>query len=381
MSKKFNASGIGALLKNAQQLEKAVQDQTPQQEVIRELAQHFLMVPIEQITRYSDQPRQDFDETALRELADSIRVHGVIQPITVRRLAEGQYQLISGERRFRASKLAGLAEIPAYVRLADDQQMMEMALIENIQREDLNALEVAMTYERLKNEFSLTDEALSARVGKDRATITNYRRLLDLSDEIKLAVKNRELSFGHARALAGLGDRRSLQNWLLRHTLDERLPVRAVENLAKAFDSKGNARFHNWLIDRIGSEQRSALYIPTLTTALGECTLPQQQELIEQILEKDLSIAQVETAIAHYRKRNQSGATDEENGQMKGKTAATPLSPALRRVEDQLRAFFGVRDQVSLRRDESGKGQIVIKFENDAQLNALLERIEAESLT
>jgi ParB family transcriptional regulator, chromosome partitioning protein len=371
MSKKFNTNGIGALLKNAQQLEKAVQDNP--KEVMRELAQHFLMVPVDQIQRYSDQPRQDFDEAALRELADSIRVHGVIQPITVRRVDDGSYQLISGERRFRASKLANLTEIPAYVRLADDQQMMEMALIENIQREDLNPLEVAMTYERLKNEFNLTDEALSGRVGKDRATITNYRRLLELSDEIKLAVKNRDISFGHARALAGMGDRRSLQNWLLRHTVEEKLSVRAVESLVKAFDSRGSARFHNWLIDRIGLEQRSALSIVSLTNALSVCDPAFQQELIERILDKDLSVGQVETAISEYQRRGEGESAYTEA--KKEKIQRPPMSAALRRIEDQFREFFGVRDNVSLRREDNGKGQIVIKFESDEQLNALLDRL------
>ncbi len=146
------------------------------------------------------QPRQHFDEEALNELAESIRVHGIIQPITVRRLAPHQYQLISGERRFQASKRAGLLAVPAYVRSADDQQMLEMALIENIQRENLNPIEISLSYQRLISECNLKQEELGDRVGKNRSTVTNYLRLLKLPPDIQIALRDNKLSMGHARA-------------------------------------------------------------------------------------------------------------------------------------------------------------------------------------
>src|SRR5687767_9071963 len=158
-------------------------------------------IPIGQIEVNPFQPRTHFDEDALLELAESIKVHGIIQPITVLRLAQNQYQLISGERRFQASKLAGLEAIPAYIRSANDQQMLEMALIENIQRENLNAIEIALSYQRLISECSLKQDELGERVGKNRATVTNYLRLLRLPPDIQIAVRDNRLSMGHARAI------------------------------------------------------------------------------------------------------------------------------------------------------------------------------------
>ena len=158
-------------------------------------------IPIEQIEVNPFQPRIHFDQDAIRELSESIKVHGIIQPITVRRLADRQYQLISGERRYQASKLADLKSIPAYIRSADDQQMLEMALIENIQRENLNAIEISLSYQRLISECNLKQDELGERVGKNRATVTNYLRLLKLPPDIQIAVRDNKLSMGHARAI------------------------------------------------------------------------------------------------------------------------------------------------------------------------------------
>ena len=158
-------------------------------------------IPLEEIEVNPFQPRSHFDQEALLELAESIQVHGIIQPITVRRLSEHQYQLISGERRFQASKLAGLKTIPVYLRTANDQQMLEMALIENIQRENLNAIEIALSYQRLMSECNLKQEELGERVGKNRTTVTNYLRLLKLPPDIQIAVRDNKLSMGHARAI------------------------------------------------------------------------------------------------------------------------------------------------------------------------------------
>ncbi len=178
------------------------------------------------------QPRQHFDQDALQELAESIKVHGIIQPITVRKFSTNQYQLISGERRFQASKLAGLTKIPAYVRTADDQQMLEMALIENIQRENLNPIEISLSYQRLISECNLKQEELGDRVGKSRSTVTNYLRLLKLPPDIQIAMRDNKLTMGHARAIINVENPDS-QLYIFKKTLAEDLSVRKVEELAR----------------------------------------------------------------------------------------------------------------------------------------------------
>jgi ParB family transcriptional regulator, chromosome partitioning protein len=205
-----------------------------QEEVVKELSHTVAMIPLSQIEVNPFQPRNQFDEEALAELSESIKVHGLIQPITVRRLSTNAFQLISGERRLRASKIAGLTEVPAYIRLANDQEMLEMALVENIQREDLNAIEVAFTLQRLKEECSLTDEQLSERMGKKRSTVTNHLRLLKLPPNIQKSLKDRQLTMGHARALAGIEDY-AVRDSLFRKTLKEELSVRELERLVASF--------------------------------------------------------------------------------------------------------------------------------------------------
>ena len=187
-----------------------------------------LNIPILEIKVNPFQPRVEFDDEKLEELAESIRIHGVVQPLTVRREISGKIELIAGERRLRASKLAGLLEVPCYVRNANDQESLEIALIENIQREDLNALEIGRSYERLLEECSLTHEELSQRLGKKRATISNYLRLLKLPPDVQNALSDQRISMGHARALAGLEDV-LLQLDLLHEILSDNLSVREVE--------------------------------------------------------------------------------------------------------------------------------------------------------
>ncbi len=194
-------------------------------------------IPLTEIETNPFQPRQHFDEEALNELAESIRVHGIIQPITVRRLAPHQYQLISGERRFQASKRAGLSAVPAYVRSADDQQMLEMALIENIQRENLNPIEISLSYQRLISECNLKQEELGERVGKNRSTVTNYLRLLKLPPDIQIALRDNKLSMGHARAIINVDNTES-QLYIFKKTLSEDLSVRKVEELAREVMTK-----------------------------------------------------------------------------------------------------------------------------------------------
>ena len=194
-------------------------------------------IAVDQIEVNPFQPRTHFDQDALLELAESIRVHGIIQPITVRRLARNQYQLISGERRYQASKLADLKSVPAYIRTADDQQMLEMALIENIQRENLNAIEIALSYQRLITECSLKQEQLGDRVGKNRATVTNYLRLLKLPPDIQIAVRDNQLSMGHARAIVSV-DSPDQQIYVFKKTMNEELSVRKVEELVRDMQAK-----------------------------------------------------------------------------------------------------------------------------------------------
>ena len=178
-----------------------------------------------------DQPRRNFDEQSLNELADSIREHGVISPITLRKNDDNTYLIIAGERRFRAAKRAGLTTIPAYIKTAKDEQVMEMALIENIQREDLDAIEIALAYQRLIDEFHLTQDRMAQRVGKKRATIANYLRLLKLPAEIQIGLKEKQIDMGHARALLA-AESPADQLALYKKIIDEGLSVRKVEELA-----------------------------------------------------------------------------------------------------------------------------------------------------
>lgn len=189
-------------------------------------------IPVSEVEVNPFQPRTDFNKEALEELAESIRVQGIIQPITVRQLSKNSYQLISGERRLQASKLAGLEKVPAYIRKADDQQMLEMALIENIQREDLNAIEVALSYQRLLTECDLKQEQLGDRVGKKRSTVNNYLRLLKLPPDIQIALRDGKLSMGHARAILGIDDV-ALQLQIAQQIMDNDLSVRKVEELVR----------------------------------------------------------------------------------------------------------------------------------------------------
>jgi ParB family chromosome partitioning protein len=246
------------------------------------------------------QPRTDFDAEALAELANSIKVHGIIQPVTVRKLNATKYQLISGERRLRAAKLAGLKEIPAYIRNANDQEMLEMALIENIQREDLNAIEVSIHFRRLIDECNLTHEQLAERLGKNRTTITNFLRLLKLPPDIQNALREKKLSMGHARALIALDDPAG------------------------------------------------------------------QLSIYKDISTKNLSVRDVEEMVRNFQHKKQSPRL---------KTIQTTHLPyEFRKVQDELATSLGTR--VVLKRNKSGKGEIVISFFSDDDLYRLKEIIE-----
>ena len=201
---------------------------------------NIIRIPLESIETNPKQPRKDFDEQSLNELAASIKMHDIIQPITVSKTASGKYRLISGERRFRASKIAGLKDIPAYVRQANDQQLLELALLENLQREDLNAVEIALSYKRMMDELDHTQEEVAERMGKDRSTITNYIRLLKLPPDIQVAVRTGEISMGHARALINV-DKVEMQLFIFKEIKNKGLSVRNTEALVRNMYKQDNA--------------------------------------------------------------------------------------------------------------------------------------------
>jgi ParB family transcriptional regulator, chromosome partitioning protein len=217
--------GLGALIEGVEK------------EVLEKKVEVNLQIDINSIDSNPFQPRTRFDAQALEELAASIRQLGIVQPLTVRETGDGRFQLIAGERRLRAARTAGLTHVPAYVRTADDTAMLEMALVENIQREDLDAMEVAITYQRLIEECNLTQEQLSDRVGKQRSTVANYLRLLRLPAEIQLGIRNRSLTMGHARTLVNIEDPNKQIN-IFYHVIQEDLSVRATEELVRHFQSQ-----------------------------------------------------------------------------------------------------------------------------------------------
>jgi len=189
-------------------------------------------IPVDEIETNPKQPRRDFDEKALQELAESIKLHDIIQPVTVSKLPNGKYRLISGERRLRAAKLAAIKDIPAYIRQANDSQLLELALLENLQREDLNAMEISLSYKRMMEELDYTQEQVAERMGKDRSTVANFIRLLKLPPDIQLAVRNGELSMGHARALVNV-DTIDKQLFIFKEVKDKGLSVRQTEALVR----------------------------------------------------------------------------------------------------------------------------------------------------
>jgi len=262
-SKKVLGRGLGAFFpeyaedndsnKDSQKKPRDLSDPTKRVNIVLE-------IPVEHIRPNPNQPRKDFDEEALDELAESIKTHGLIQPITVRYIGEKRFELISGERRLRAAKLAGKKLIPSYIREADDEQSMAFALIENIQREELNPLEVAVGYRRLLEEFDYTQAEVAQRVGKNRSTVTNTIRLLNLPDFIQRALKQNDISGGHARALIAVEDE-ELQSKILKKIIEEDWSVRQVEeavrkqNTKKASTAKKknkeNNPFYNEISDRL----------------------------------------------------------------------------------------------------------------------------------
>ena len=234
--------GIRSLLKNIDTdlsaTEKSLMKESP------EKASAGARIPLAQIEANPDQPRHDFDENALSELAASVKMHDIIQPITVTRLANGKYKIIAGERRFRAAKIAGLADVPVYIRETKDSKILELALLENLQREDLNAIEIALSYRHLMEELEYTQEQLAERMGKERSTITNYVRLLKLPPDIQAAVRNGKISMGHARALINV-DLVDKQLYIFNEIKDKELSVRQTEDLVRRIYTPGKTPVNN----------------------------------------------------------------------------------------------------------------------------------------
>ena len=254
-------------------------------------------LPIKEIETNPFQPRTQFEKEALLELADSIKELGIIQPVTVRKLGYGKYQLISGERRYRASQIAGLKEIPAFIRIANDQEMLEMALVENIQRENLDAIEVAFSYQKLIEECNLTQEKMSERVGKKRSTVANYLRLLKLPAEIQLAIRTKDLSMGHARALVTIDDEKK-QLAIYKKVVKDGLSVRQTEDIVKgkkeeekiAEFKKGNTSSLSFSQQRIQEELASFLksdvQLQSNSKGKGKIVIPfTTEEQLEKIIE------------------------------------------------------------------------------------------------
>ena len=267
--------GLGALLGDSDKKGNAKPKATVSTSSINE-------IEISKIEVNPYQPRTDFDEQALNELAESIKVQGIIQPITVRQLSTNKYQLISGERRLQASKLAGLKKLPAYIRKANDQQMLEMGLIENIQRENLNAMEIALSYQRLISECNLKQEELGDRVGKNRSTVTNYLRLLKLAPDVQVSIRDRQISMGHARALVGANSA-EIQLTALKEITKNGLSVRDAEKLIKDLNggkkkSKTSGKESTFEIKKLQSDLSShfgtKVAVKSNSSGKGEIKIP-----------------------------------------------------------------------------------------------------------
>ncbi len=299
-------------------------------------------IDISKIETNPFQPRTYFDQEALEELAASIRQLGIIQPITVREIDGGKYQIISGERRFRAAQIAGLTEIPAYVRHADDNNMLELALVENIQREDLDAIEVAISYQRLIDECQLTQESVSERVGKKRSTVANYLRLLKLPAEVQLAIRDGKLSMGHARALVNVEETEQ-QIHLLGEIVDHGMSVRQVETAVRNLNNPEPIP----VPEPIHTIQEEALVTRTVIDT-GENTVTQVEFPVE--------VKQEAEKLIYEDPRPPVVIPGEEDEQ---------------HLKEQLSKCFGTK--VDLKREPSGAGRIVIPFRTDDELQHILQ--------
>lgn len=352
--KKNKGLGIGALLSTMNTNIEAEE----KKELISQLSTSVNEIPLTSIEANPFNPRVEFEEEALQELAESIKLHGLIQPITVRHLGEERFQLISGERRLRASKIAGLQSVPAYVRIAGDDAMLELALIENIQRQDLNSIEIANTYERLMEELKITHETLAKRVGKKRSTVSNYLRLLKLPASIQAAIKEDKITMGHARALVNV-ENLSLVNVVCKEIIEQDLSVRKTEYFAKLFSKA--------LPELILGLSSSVISLAHFDKISELSDIVSQLSVYKEIVRKRLSVNETEKLIAQYL----SGADKTEKSKS---TGSKQLSAAYQRVRDNLKSLLSAK--VDLKVDDKGKGQILISFEDVDDLNRILETID-----
>ncbi|WCL82027.1 ParB/RepB/Spo0J family partition protein [Saprospira sp. CCB-QB6] len=360
MAKKLNrGQGVGALFSKINP-----NIEVNKEELVRELSNTVADIPLDQISFNPDNPRLEFDEEALLQLSESIKKHGLIQPITVRHLGENQFQLISGERRLRASKLAALGQVPAYIRVANDEAMLELALIENIQRQDLNAIEIASTYQRMMDELKLTEEQLSKRVNKKRSTVSNYVRLLRLPGQIQNAIKARQISMGHARALAGLNEEQ-LQSILFEACMEDKLSVRKVEQYSKLLQ-KGNS------LDKAIMGLKSGMIALGHLAELSRLEkLDEQLYLYKEIIRSNWSVEETRLWLNKQLAKKE----QEEEGPKEEKKKT--LSPAYQNLQDRLKSQLGAK--VQLKANEKGKGQIIINFMDPDDLERILEQLNYEA--
>ena len=330
--------GLGALIKQSET------------EIPESQAHATNKIDIQKIEANPYQPRTNFDQEALEELAASIKQLGIIQPITVREINHGKYQIISGERRYRASMIAGLSEIPAYIRHADDNNMLELALVENIQREDLDAIEVAISYQRLIDECKLTQENVSDRVGKKRSTIANYLRLLKLPAEVQLAIRKGQLSMGHARALVNV-EQSDRQLQLLQNIVENGLSVRQVEVAVR--------QMNNPEPEPVSPE------IPEPTTAND--TFPEINDVELPDIPVDATIPEANTNVV---------PTSGDEVLIYEDPQPPVFIPDVEdeHLKEQLSNCFGTR--VDLKRDATGAGRVIIPFRTDAELQFILQLAE-----
>lgn len=352
--KKNKGLGIGALLStmntNLETEEK--------KELVNQLSTTVNEIALSNIEANPYNPRVEFEEEALQELSESIKIHGLIQPITVRHLGGERFQLISGERRLRASKMAGIETVPAYVRIAGDDAMLELALIENIQRQDLNSIEIANTYERLMDEMKITHETLAKRVGKKRSTVSNYLRLLKLPAVIQAAIKEEKITMGHAKALVNV-ENLSLVNVVCKEIIEQDLSVRKTEHYAKLFSKA--------LPDLIQGLTSSVISLGHFEKISETPDIVIQLSVYKEVVRKRLSIPETENLISQFL----NGSNNSE------KTISKPeakLTAAYQRVKDNLKSLLSTK--VELKVDKNGKGQIVINFQDVEDLNRIIETID-----
>lgn len=344
--------GLGALF---QKIDPNIE--VDKKELVTELSNTVTEIPLENIEANPFNPRVEFDEETLEELSASIKLHGLIQPITVRHIGGMKFQLISGERRLRASKMAGLETVPAYVRIADDDAILELALIENIQRQDLNAIEIATTYERLMEELKLTHDTLSKRVGKKRSTVTNYMRLLKLPANIQASIKAEEVTMGHARALVNIEDI-GLQALLCKEIVERGISVRQVEQYVKIINKS--------LPEVLSGLKNAAITLQhaELIDKIADIVL--QLTVYKEVIKRSLSVADTEKLIQQYTIGKTTTSIPKSNAEKK-------LPLAYQKVQDDLKSHLSTK--VQLKVDNKGKGQIMINFEDEEDLNRILEML------